>query len=240
MSQTSNDLLTSLGGMRSMRLAQMARESAAARDPSVRSGATVPPAPSATRTGDRVDIDFARANSRLAADQLRAGQTARAVANGLSEIGGMLAEVKTIVDNKQSDKQIEVDAILADVDRVAGATSPDGAKLLDGSLVLRNATKTIAVPGVSTEHLGEVPDSDPSYRLKDLKTGGRLASGASGRSAVVNAAITQLNRVQSDVRELAFSADSPAPDPRQARDVTEYARQARDRIISSRGVDLIA
>jgi len=218
----------------------MARESASARSGAVSSrGITeTVQALAQTRIGDQVEVDFARADSRLAADLARTAQMARAVNSGLSEIGGMLDEVKGLVSDIHPDKQVEVDAILAGVDRVAGSTTTDGTKLLDGSLVLRTSEKVVAVAGASTEHLGIIDGDEHGYRLKDLKTGGRLVGNTKGGD-VMAAAIGQVKHAQSALRDWIISAPSDTTASQRNRDITEYSQQVRERALAGRGVDVM-
>jgi flagellin-like hook-associated protein FlgL len=148
----------------------------------------VPPAGDAARAlADRVDVDFARAEGRVGADADRA----RAADAGLGEIEGMLGEVRELV--AEGGRQVAVDAVLADVNRVAGSAAHGGRKLLDGSAAVRG----VALPAADAAHLGGVRQGSQTYRVGDLRTGGALAGVRGGlATAVVDSAVAQVGRVR--------------------------------------------
>ncbi|HYE17528.1 MAG TPA: hypothetical protein VEA69_03735 [Tepidisphaeraceae bacterium] len=196
-----NERLGGLGGVRSARIAQLARgESTASRGARTMSARDA--AGAVGRGHDRADVDFARAAARAAHDAERA----RAADAGLGAIGSLLGEVRQLVTD--GGRQVEVDAVLADVDRVAGSTTYGDGKLLDGSAAVRG----VALPAADAARLGSVRRDDRAYHVGDLRTGGTLAGAPSGLATeVVDAAAAQVARVRAALNPARPSGPYAAP-----------------------------
>jgi flagellin len=121
------------------------------------------------------------------------------VADGaLGQVSGMLVEVKGLVaanadgmlsDEEKQANQMQIDSILAGVDRLAGSTNFMGNKLLDGSGQIPSSGVSVKIDSAGTSDLGAVEIDGTDYALKDLKSGGALASDGEKASRVIDAAI---------------------------------------------------
>jgi len=154
------------------------------------------------RKGDWVDISNvgqssfqAPALNEIAAKQLAAGDSA------LGEVAGILGDVAQLVSQRHEyskedavSQQLQIDASIASVDRVATTAHFDGTPLLDGSAVIEAGGQKIALPAVDSASLG-VGD----YRLGDLRTGGGLAV-ASGNEAIATSVVAAAIANMADAR----------------------------------------
>jgi flagellin len=119
----------------------------------------------------------------------RVDQQASTADGALGEVSSLLNEANSLVvanandaglsDAERQANQMQIDSILASVDRIGRTSSFAGTKLLDGSFTLTATNKSVSVDHISSNALGETTESGQTYTLADLKSGGRLA-GASG------------------------------------------------------------
>lgn len=104
----------------------------------------------------------------------------------IGEVSGLLTEAKRLVSanantaglspDEKAANQMQLDSILATVNRVSNTTSFNGAKLLDGSFTISASGQTQAVTSVGTGSIGSVSDGNGhTYTLADLGSGKSLA-----------------------------------------------------------------
>ena len=121
------------------------------------------------------------------------------VADGaLGEISGLLGEVRSLVaanadgglsDAERDANQIQIDSVLAGIDRLAGTTDFLGEKLLDGDFVITSSGEKFKLDSARTSDLGELEIDNADCSLQALKTGGALVAEAEKASGVIDAAI---------------------------------------------------
>ena len=142
--------------------------------------------------------------TQRALNQSASGDTA------LKEISGLLDKVKALVDRGGEDyssddgasRQVQVDALLASVDRLAGTARFEGTPLLDGSAAIAASGRQITLPASNAHSLGATDSGGRRLTLADLRTGGRLArpkGDRAGASEVINAAIAHIANARSKI-----------------------------------------
>lgn len=146
---------------------------------------------------DSLRASLAALQAQSSANQ-RAAHLTRTADGALTEISGMLAQVRGLVTanadsgvspDEKAANQLQIDAVLASVDRLAGSTSFAGIKLLDGTASITASGVTLQVSSASTDALGSVESAGQTYTLKDLKTGGALSAGGELAAQVIDSAI---------------------------------------------------
>jgi flagellin len=214
---------------------------------------------------------FANPSDLIASETLRATLTAldaetqsnqralavSTVADGaLGEISGLLGEVRSLVaanadgglsDAEKDANQIQIDSVLAGIDRLAGTTNFLGEKLLGGDFVIASSGEKLKLDSAGTSDLGEVEIDDAEYSLQDLKTGGPLTSDAEKASQVIDAAIKDVatargrvgafakNHVQARLNSLGKAYDEIARANSMLADVdyaAEVSRNVREQILT--------
>ncbi|MEM7227372.1 MAG: flagellin [Planctomycetota bacterium] len=102
----------------------------------------------------------------------------------LGEANGMLAEAEALAianantagltDEERAANQMQIDSILASVDRIAGSTTFNGDTLLDGDSTVTVANESITILNASTSAIGETEIDGETYTLADVAAGGAL------------------------------------------------------------------
>ena len=179
------------------------------------------------------------------------------VAEGaLGEISGLLNEAKSLVaanadgmlsDAERDANQIQIDSVLASIDRLAGTTNFLGDKLLGGDAVISSSGEKLKIDSARTSDLGELEIDDTDYTLQDLKTGGPLATDPEKASQVLDAAIKEVatsrgrigafakNHVQSRLNSLGKAYDEIAKANSMLADVdyaAEISRKVREEMLT--------
>jgi flagellin len=113
-------------------------------------------------------------------------------ANGLAvaaaNSAGMSGEEKAAI-------QMQLDSILATVDRVAGTTTFNGDPLLDGTATISAGGASVDIDSASTGNLGEVDIDGETYTLADVGSGGALNlvdGNVEGAQQAIRAALSQV------------------------------------------------
>ena len=91
--------------------------------------------------------------------------------------------------------QMEIDSIMAEVDRIAGSTAFNGDDLLDGTAEVSATGTSITIDSVYTSDLGEVEIDDETYYLTNVKSGGALDTvngDVAGAQEAIRAASSQV------------------------------------------------
>ncbi len=124
------------------------------------------------------------------------------VADLLSNLLELEAQLQDddLLDDESAALQQEIDELLSQLDATAGGASFGGAALLDGSFGLTFGGHTLNLPAISTQTLGTMDLAGQAVNLGDLARDGALAD-SPYRSAVVEAALTQVEQTRSKVDE---------------------------------------
>lgn len=150
----------------------------------------------------------------------RAYNQANVAEGALTEISTQLSEARGLAMANASGglteaevqaNQLEIDAILANVDRLAASTSYSGTQLLDGTFTLSAASAAIALGSVDTDDLGAETIDGTDYTLAAVRSGADLDTSA-GRALdaveVIDAAIHEVAAMRGQVGS--FQADTVA------------------------------
>jgi len=179
------------------------------------------------------------------------------VAEGaLGEISGLLAEAKSLVaanadgmlsDAEKDANQIQIDSVLASVDRLAGTTNFLGDRLLGGDAVISSSGEKLTIDSARTSDLGEIEIDGTDHTLQDLKSGGPLATEPEKASQVLDAAIKEVassrgrigafarNHVRSRLNSLGRAYDEIAKANSMLADVdyaAEISRKVREEMLA--------
>jgi flagellin len=181
----------------------------------VRPASTLSPAAIVASTHLRSSLASLQADS----ESLGRSYSQASVAEGaLAEISGQLIEARALATANASDaltdaekqaNQMQIDSILANVDRIASTTSYAGSALLDGSATLSAGGAQTPIASVGATDLGAVEIDGNDYTLADLKTGGALETTGDASpeaSAVLDAAIEEVATLRGSIG--AFQADT--------------------------------
>ena len=132
------------------------------------------------------------------------------VADGaLGTTGDLLAEANALVvanansaglsDAERQANQMQLDSILASVNRTASSTTFNGQSLLDGSATITAGGEELALQNISTGSLGEVVIDGETYTLADLSGGGSLNivnGNTEGAQLAISAAINEISTMR--------------------------------------------
>jgi flagellin len=125
------------------------------------------------------------------------------IADGaLGQISDLLDQAKGLVAanantsglsaEERSANQVEIDAILSSVDRLASDTKFGGKPLLDGSATISASGNSLTLASGKSDQLGNTTVDGATHTLADLRSGGSLditSSDATTSMAVISAAI---------------------------------------------------
>lgn len=146
------------------------------------------------RSLQRVDYAASVADSALGeASALLAEANALTVANANS--AGLSPE-------EQAANQMEIDSILASVDRLMSSTSFNGQAVFDGSLSLTAGGAVLDIDQLTIASLGEAVIDGQTYTLADVASGGALNTvngDLSGANQAIGAAISQINTLRGSI-----------------------------------------
>ncbi len=142
----------------------------------------------------------------------RVDYTASVADNALGEASALLAEANALTvanansaglsPEEQAANQMEIDSILASVDRIMSSTSFNGQAVFDGSLTLTAGGAVLNIDQLTTASLGEVVIDGQTYTLADVASGGALNTvngDLSGANQVIGAAISQINTLRGSI-----------------------------------------
>jgi flagellin len=125
------------------------------------------------------------------------------IADGaLGQISDLLDQAKGLVAanantsglsvEERSANQVEIDAILSSVDRLASDTKFGGKPLLDGSATISASGNSLTLASVKSDQLGSTTVDGETHTLADLRSGGSLditSTDSATSMAVISAAI---------------------------------------------------
>lgn len=114
----------------------------------------------------------------------------------------------TLSDEQRSVNQVQINAIVNNIDRIAHYTSFGGQKLLDGSGKLQAGSSEFTIAGIGSDQIGNVTINGESYTLADITSGKALNSktNAAGAQQAIQAAMQQVNAQREGLG--AFSANT--------------------------------
>ncbi|HTL28279.1 MAG TPA: flagellin [Tepidisphaeraceae bacterium] len=135
-------------------------------------------------------IASASMNATLAALDAEANTNQRAlvvtsIADGaLGQASELLDQAKGLVaananstglsDEERAANQLEIDSIIASVDRLSGDTRFAGKTLLDGTATVAAPGARLSLGSIKSSDIGQVTDGGTTCTLADLKSGGAL------------------------------------------------------------------
>lgn len=147
-----------------------------------------------SRSMQRADHVAATADAAIGSMSEMLGEAeALAVAN--ANTAGMSAEEKQA-------NQMEIDSILASVNRIAGTTQFNGQPLFNGAVTLRADEEALPLPAVATHLLGETDVDGQAMSLADVGSGQALNTidgNIEGATAVIGAARTELASLRGEI-----------------------------------------
>ncbi len=126
------------------------------------------------------------------------------VSDLLSEANGLAvanANDAGLSDAEKQANQLQIDSILATVDRVSSTTSFNGTKLLDGSASLTAVNKSLPIDSTSTTNIGKVSIDGHSRTLADVRSGGAISALSDPEAAQksIQAAISAVSRQRGQI-----------------------------------------
>jgi len=154
--------------------------------------------------------------------EVRVAERGRAVINtadgALSEASGLLMDAEALAiansntaglsDGEIAANQMEIDAIIASVDRLASTTAFNGDPLLDGATSVAIGNDSVTIANATPSSLGESVIDGETYTLSDVATGGSLdTTGRAGDALeVIRAARTAIDTNRAELG--AFSGNA--------------------------------
>lgn len=149
---------------------------------------------------------------------------AAAVADGsLGAIGDLLTEAQALAvananegglsEAEREANQMEINAMLQSVDRLAQRSSFVDVPLLRGGGVLKASGDAIAIPSAAVTDLGETQVDGQEYRLSDVASGGALDTSRNGTSQtaieVLRAARDEILRSRGEIGTFMMNTVEP-------------------------------
>ncbi len=135
----------------------------------------------------------------------RSSHVANVADGALGQVSDLLVEARGLLvasansagmsDAEREANQMQLDSILATVNRISGQTSFNGQSLLNGSATITAGEDSLDLDSISTGNLGEVEIDGETYSLADLGAGGRLSlrdGDLEAAQQVLSAAISQV------------------------------------------------
>ncbi len=111
----------------------------------------------------------------------RASDQASTADGALGQASDMLIQAKTLISANANDaglsadekaaNQMQIDSILAGVDRLAGTTTFNSQKLLDGSATISASGASLNIASIATSNIGKTTVAGTTYSLADIKSG---------------------------------------------------------------------
>jgi flagellin len=142
----------------------------------------------ASNVSDTADAALGQASDLL--NQAKSLAAANANDSGLS------------TEEKQAN-QMEIDSILASVNRIASTTSFNGQKLLDGTGAISASGQKLSIDSSGASDIGKAQIDGTNYSLSDVGSGKSLATtnSANGEKAgqVIDAAISQVATIRGQI-----------------------------------------
>jgi flagellin len=129
----------------------------------------------------------------------RASNVAAVADGAIGEISGQLVRARGLLvasagtgltEAERQANQLELDSVIANIDRLGSTASFNGQPLLDGSMTLSVDGSSITLPAISSSSVGVVDVDGQTLRLSDLRSGG-AANLVDGDLAAAEAVIAE-------------------------------------------------
>lgn len=153
--------------------------------------------PAGLIAAENLRAEIAATNARVSS-YTRADAVANVADAALGSMSGMLTRAESLeirlagnagLSSGERDAiQMELDSIVASVDRIAGSTQFNGRNLLDGTASLQVDGHVENLPDVSSASLGQSVIGADAYALSDVATGGAAAGDPEAAQQVIRAA----------------------------------------------------
>jgi flagellin len=141
--------------------------------------------PAGLIASENLSATLAALDAETSANERAMSQASTADA-ALGEVSNLLGEAKRLVSanantaglspEEKAANQMQLDSVLATVNRISNTSSFNGAKLLDGSFTIAASGQKLPIASVGTSAVGKVDDGNGNtYTLADLGTGKSLA-----------------------------------------------------------------
>lgn len=136
----------------------------------------------------------------------------------LSEVSNVLVDTKasqvqlgdgTLSASERGAIQMQIDANVQSVDRMAAAAGFNGVGLFSGAVSLGYGGDTLELPGVDSATIGEAEIEGSAYTLRDIASGGALAGNTSAGELVVDAALSDIATLRGSIG--AYQANTIRP-----------------------------
>ncbi len=189
---------------------------------------------------ERLGAELARLDAESRSIE-RADAVAATAESALSQISGMLTDASALAVANASTgglsraereaNQMELDSILASVDRIASSASFGGSKLLDGSVTLQAGQASYTLDAVSTSGLGQVESGGETYNLSDAGSGGPISASGSNLGAAyesIRAAAESVGKILGSLG--AFQRNAIGPELRSRAVALENIAAARSSV----------
>ncbi|MEM6258191.1 MAG: flagellin [Planctomycetota bacterium] len=148
----------------------------------------------------------------------RQDQVASTADGALSEVSSVLVDTKalqvqlgdgTLSDSERSAIQMQIDANVQSVDRIAASAGFNGVSLLTGDRSLSYGGDTLSLPRVDANAIGQTEIGGTAYTLSDVVSGGALAGNVAGGDAVIKTALSGIATLRGSIG--AYQANTLRP-----------------------------
>ncbi|MBX2851920.1 MAG: flagellin [Phycisphaeraceae bacterium] len=137
----------------------------------------------------------------------------------LSEVSNVLVDTKalqvqlgdgTLSASERDAIQMQIDANVQSVDRMAASAGFNGVSLFSGEVSLSYGGDTLDLPRVDSVTIGETEIDGEAYTLADVASGGSLAGNPAGSDLVIGAAIDNIATLRGTIGAYQANAIEPA------------------------------
>ena len=137
----------------------------------------------------------------------------------LSEVSNVLVDTKalqvqlgggTLSASERDAIQMQIDANVQSVDRMAAAAGFNGVGLFSGEVSLSYGGDTLDLPRVDAATIGETEISGTTYTLADVVSGGALAGNTAAGDLVIESAISDIATLRGSIGAYQANTIQPA------------------------------
>lgn len=137
----------------------------------------------------------------------------------LSEVSNVLVDTKalqvqlgdgTLSASERDAIQMQIDANVQAVDRMAASAGFNGVGLFSGEVSLSYGGDTLDLPRIDSATIGEAEINGTSYTLADAASGGALAGNVSAGAVVIDTAIDDIATLRGSIGAYQANAIQPA------------------------------
>ncbi|MEM9345027.1 MAG: flagellin [Planctomycetota bacterium] len=136
----------------------------------------------------------------------------------LSEVSNVLVDTKalqvqlgdgTLSASERDAIQMQIDANVQSVDRIAASAGFNGTALFSGDVSLSHGGDTLDLPRVDSATIGETDISGTSYTLADAASGGALVGNTAAGDLVIDSALSDIATLRGSIG--AYQANTLRP-----------------------------